>query len=475
MAVGLCDPVIYSSDADASLPSCSVPETAAVTRHILLSKTDRSRHFSYTANAGHLTARASNGDAQASIFYVAYTVDQSTRPDRPVTFFFNGGPGESSIWLHLGSWGPYRVQTGMPDSAVTTFSLTEAEDTLLTESDLVFIDAPATGYSEAIAPNTNQTFMNESTDAMVFRDFILRYLSANQRMTSPVYLYGESYGGYRACLVAQLLVAGDKPLNGLILQSPALSFMPATESYSVDSLPTVAAIATYFGRSDKPDTMGLDSYLRSVQQFAVGPFARLARQYEEARRKKAIPPVMPPEMLKRLEGISGLNRALLIEHFPYFGGILALDFIPGKILDSYDARIVMPRSGDLPLAYQCIRATQPAYFSNFLQYHGSTPYVFHHDIPFSSSSPIVDPVAGRGRKEAVSNLSKAISLRPGLKVLAITGMYDLIVPFTSVENALADLGKREMIQILRVEGGHMSYLADKARPVMRRRLRSFYR
>ncbi|MGC0155777.1 S10 family serine carboxypeptidase-like protein, partial [Chromobacterium vaccinii] len=135
MDTGLSDSVHYSSNADASLPLSSVIEAAAVTQHTLLSKINHMQAFAYTATAGHLIAYTSDGHAEASIFYVAYTTHESTQPHRPVTFFFNGGPGQSTAWLHLGSWGPYRVQTGMPDSAVTAFPLIEVEDTLLIDSD----------------------------------------------------------------------------------------------------------------------------------------------------------------------------------------------------------------------------------------------------------------------------------------------------------------------------------------------------
>jgi carboxypeptidase C (cathepsin A) len=161
----------------------------------------------YTATAGHLTAaRLEGGAPEAAFFYVAYTADGMAPATRPVTFCYNGGPGSASVWLHLGSFGPKRLVTGDPATTGSVpFPLVDNPECLLDSTDLVFVDAVGTGLSEAVAPNTNQTFWGVDQDAAVFRDFVLRYLAANHRQASPFYLFGESYGTPRTAVLGNLL------------------------------------------------------------------------------------------------------------------------------------------------------------------------------------------------------------------------------------------------------------------------------
>src|SRR5215831_7050429 len=156
------DPVLYSSAATASLASAQ--EITAVTRHQIVVGGNT---LNYTATAGHLTALSLVGAApEASFFYVAYTLDGADPATRPVTFFYNGGPGSATVWLHLGSFGPKRLVTNAPSTTTPLpFAVVDNTETLLDRSDLVFVDAVSTGLSEAIAPNTNSTFWGVDADA----------------------------------------------------------------------------------------------------------------------------------------------------------------------------------------------------------------------------------------------------------------------------------------------------------------------
>ncbi|VWL87523.1 peptidase S10 [Burkholderia lata] len=234
------DPNTYSPDPDASLPANASFDQAAVTHHTMQLN---GKTVHYTATAGHLTAIAPRtgptqpADKEVSFFYVAYTLDGAPTRKRPVTFFWNGGPGSSTIWLHLGSWGPKTLDIDeaslTPDKLQTQparFPLVDNDVTMLNDSDIVFVDAPGTGYSEAVAPHRNQDFWGIDKDAETFRDFITRYIKVNAREASPKYLYGESYGGIRTPIVASLLeqqgsLGKDAPvLNGVMLNSPILSY-----------------------------------------------------------------------------------------------------------------------------------------------------------------------------------------------------------------------------------------------------------
>ena len=209
----------------------------------------------YVATTGHLNALAPVSAApQASMFYVAYVRPVSTGTTRPLVFFFNGGPGSASVWLHLGSFAPRRIVTSAPATTLPQpFQLVDNAESLIDVADLVFVDAVGTGYSEAIAPFTNQSFWGVDSDAAVMRDFIARYVAVNRREASPIFLYGESYGGPRAAVLAHLMLAAGMRLDGVILQSPALDynsncsvFAPAAISCE-GFLPSYGLTGAWFG------------------------------------------------------------------------------------------------------------------------------------------------------------------------------------------------------------------------------------
>src|SRR5258705_2160610 len=215
------DPVTYASGPNASLASAA--EITAVTRHQLVLN---GVTLNYTATAGHMTAKAlGTGAAQASFFYVAYTVDGRDAATRPVTFFYNGGPGSATVWLHLGSFGPKRLAAGAPSTSVPTpFPLVDNAESLLDVSDLVFVDAVGSGLSQAIAPNSNRTFWGVDEDAGAFRDFVMTYAIVMNRAASPKFLFGESYGTTRSAVLANKLEAAGVGLKGVVLQSSVLNY-----------------------------------------------------------------------------------------------------------------------------------------------------------------------------------------------------------------------------------------------------------
>ena len=196
------DPVTYSSAGIATLPTAA--EITAVTKHqVVVGGTT----LNYTATAGHMTALSvPGGTAEASFFYVSYTLDGADPGTRPVTFFYNGGPGSATVWLHLGSFGPKRLVTNAPSTTTPTpFAFVDNSESLIDTSDLVFVDAVGTGFSEAIAPSNNQSWWGVDADAGVFRDFVIRYVAVNNRQASPKFLFGESYGTPRSAVTAWLL------------------------------------------------------------------------------------------------------------------------------------------------------------------------------------------------------------------------------------------------------------------------------
>ena len=249
----------------------------------------------FTATAGHLII-GSDGSISATghavgsaIFYTAYTRNDLPRESRPVTFIFNGGPGGASADLDLGFLGPKDIDE---DASVATksFQLKDNPNTLLDKTDLVFVDPIGTGYSVAISPSKNKDFWGVDNDAKVLYNFITSYLDIYNRQSSPKYIYGVSYGGIRAPIIARFLIESgtrrygsypsDKPadaLNGLILNSPVLDGTTNCYQFYVScggALPTYAMIKASHDKSIARPDFGVAAFLTNIRKFA-GDFNHL--------------------------------------------------------------------------------------------------------------------------------------------------------------------------------------------------------
>ncbi|CAN7164735.1 hypothetical protein LJR231_000212 [Phyllobacterium sp. LjRoot231] len=254
--------------------------------------------ISFTATAGHLIAYnwatspakpadLTTIDAEAAIFYTAYTRDSLPHANRPVTFVFNGGPGGASADLDLDFLGPKSID---PSSTPANLLFIDNPNTLLDRTDLVFVDPVGTGYSAAIRPHRNSNFWGIDSDAKVLRDFITRYININNRQSSPKYIYGVSYGGIRAPIIGRLLIESgtrdyvadpsNQPANilsGLVLNSPMLDYKTDCYFPGVScggALPTYAMVADFHKRSTERNGLPIATFLAGVRTFA-GDFNKL--------------------------------------------------------------------------------------------------------------------------------------------------------------------------------------------------------
>ena len=204
-------------------PSRPPPPADAQSRHSIGQGNSR---LAYTATAGTLPLSGTKGDVAANIFHVAYTLDER-RPERPVTFVFNGGPGAASAFLHIAAMGPRAVNfSANGAAALEPVQLADNPDTWLGFTDLVFVDPVATGYSRSAAATdeADRAFFGVDKDADAVADFVRLYLTRSGRTLSPVFLVGESYGGFRAALLAKRLLSAGIAVRGAVLISPALDF-----------------------------------------------------------------------------------------------------------------------------------------------------------------------------------------------------------------------------------------------------------
>ncbi len=471
----LTDPVVYSSAPTASLPRAD--ELSAVTHHQLVINGNT---LNYTATAGHLTAHAlSNGAPEASFFYVAYTLDGANGATRPVTFFYNGGPGSASVWLHLGSYGPKRLVTGDPaTNAPTPFPLVDNAESLIDVSDLVFVDAVGTGLSEAIAPNVNQGFWSVDADAAVFRDFVMSYVAANNRGSSPKFLFGESYGTTRSAVLANMLESAGVGINGVVLQSSILDYnsncgvILLTVSCTGD-VPSYGAIGAWYKLdTPNPAPAALPAFVDQMRTLA-------ANQYDPAViafLAMATPP--PAVLLQQLVSTTGMSLTGWQTHFNLDPDFYQVNLIPGTLIGRYDARVSAPLGS--PLASEgdpsstLINASFAigivSYLNSGLQYTNPSSYVLVGNA-IQSWNYVHD---GRPLPDSIPDLAAALAQNPKLKVLSVNGYHDLATPFFQTERDLARLGPTLNVQLRFYPGGHMTYLDDGSRALEKADLAQFY-
>lgn len=497
------DPVAYSLNAGDGLAPTQVAERSAVMHY---QWTSGSTTINYTTTTGRLTARDAKGNAEASMSYVAYTAPSTNGSPRPVTFVYNGGPGSSSIWLRLGSFAPTRMAT--PDPLMTNwpnYPLVDNTESLIDTTDMVFIDPPGTGLSEAILPNTNQKFWGCDPDVNVMRDFIQRYLAVNNRSASPIYLYGESYGTPRTDMLALALEASGVKLTGIVLQSAILNYYAdAIEATAIENstaglaldtdtlagyYPGYAEVAAYFNLAS-PRLIDQGLFAQQSEIFATGQYNHFKKYAQTwVLSQLGIPdalgtPVLPPtRTLESWQWPSSLTMQGLQGYFntnPFNNAM-----IPGTTIGRYDGRVSLPNSDPRLQADSDpsdILISQP--FTTALA--TQMPDYLGYTAPNATYMPLNDAIIqvwdfshdGETLPDTLPDLVGAIKLNPNLKVLSENGYHDLATPFFNTEKQLARLqtvaGLSPNLQVNFFPGGHMIYLDDVARPKMKADLVNYY-
>lgn len=471
------DPTHYSTAASASLASAN--EATAVTHHTV---TVGGNAIAYTATAGHLAALGAGNAPEASIFYVAYTADGAAPGTRPVTFFFNGGPGSATVWLHLGSFAPKRLATGVPATTqAVPFPYVDNGESLIDTSDLVFVDAVGTGLSEAIAPNTNQTFWSVDADGAVLRDFVTRWMAVNGRSAAPLFLYGESYGTVRVPVLARLLETAGVRVAGAIELSSVLDYnsncsINAAQLSSVGcagALPTYAATGSYYGLASAA-TPDLASYLATVSDYADSTYAPDAAAWL-ANASHTLPSA---GHIATLVGYTGLPAAIWDAQFNMDYDTFRHNLIANTTLGVYDGRVSAPVGSALDAD------DEPSNTFLFPGFRAGIDSVLAGELGFTTPSTYVITGSaidtwgfshgGRALPDVVPDLAAAFALDPALKVLFLGGVHDLITPYHQTELDLSRLPAGAPVTTHFHTGGHMTYLDDATRPLLKAELVAFY-
>jgi carboxypeptidase C (cathepsin A) len=485
----LLDTTPYGSGPDDNITDTD--EKAAITQH---SAKIGGATIAYTARAGHLVINDQvNARPTAKIFYVSFTANDVPPSQRPVTFFYNGGPGSSSVFLLLGSFGPRRIKTSMPNfTPPAPYELLDNADSLIDRSDLVFINPVGTGYSAAIAPAKNRDFWGVDEDARSIKQFIKRYLTVYGRWNSPKFLFGESYGTPRTCVLTWLLHEDGVDLNGIVLQSSILDY--AQPNLSTGIFPTFAADALYHGKATRsPPPTDLAAYLGEVEAFASGPFAteKAAFKLDAATVKTASEMLgIPPNVLAQWQFDPDFNGSTtflttLLQH-------------EGFAVGAYDGRVksnetgiagaVAPDSGSNDPTMTAVGGVYTAMWNVFLneelKYTSISPFLELNDQAFQNwNFAHIDPTGaqkgGQATLYTAGDLAAAMELNPYLKVFCANGYYDAVTPFFQTKRDLeaapfGDPKTRENLTFRSYPSGHMVYLDNASRTALKADLGAFY-
>jgi carboxypeptidase C (cathepsin A) len=428
----------------------------------------------YAATVGRLPIKRDDGKIEAEMFYVAYTLDGQEPANRPLTFAFNGGPGSASIWLHMGALGPRRVVL-KPDGFMppAPYRIEDNPYTLLDKSDLVLIDAINTGFSRAADPEMLKKFWGMQGDIESFSEFIRLYISRNERWSSPLYLFGESYGTTRSAGIAGYLADHGISFNGITLLSTVLNFETLEPNFTNDQpyiflIPSFTMIAGYHHKLPPDLQQDLTRARQQSEQWASTDYARALDKGD------ALTPQERQNVIDQMARFTGLSKEVIDEanlriNVQKFTHYLLIDqkLRVGRL----DARYTGPDPNgllDTPFYDPTGSQTGPPFTSAFNNYL-RTELDYKIDTPYNVSAPRGGPggtwdwgPAGRGFPDTASALRQAIVKNPYLKVLVMEGYYDLATPYYAANYTFDHLNVppkyHENISYATYDSGHMVYL-----------------
>ena len=420
---------------------------------------------------------------KAKVFFVAYTLDEAGDPSsRPVTFAFNGGPGSSSVWLHMGALAPRRANlTDEGEAPPPPYQLVDNESTWLDRSDVVFLDPVSTGYSRPVAKEDPRQFHGLKEDIASVGDFIRLYTSRNSRWLSPKFILGESYGTTRAAGLSDYLQNRyGLYLNGIILVSSALNFQsleftPQNDQTYIDFLPSYAASAWYHKKlAADLQAKSLAEVLDAARLFAGSDYAL------GLSRGDRLPPAEAQRLADQLGRFIGLpsgyiaQRKLRVKDTQFFTQLLRDE---GKMLGRLDARfsgfryepgtdLHTDQDEEYDPSNEAVNGPMSAAFNDYirreLKFESDLPYELIADVgPWNFGD------AAQGFPNTAEDLRKAMTRNPYLKVWVACSYYDLATPFFGAENVVSGMNLspaiRANLRFSYYESGHMLYIHKPSR------------
>jgi carboxypeptidase C (cathepsin A) len=429
----------------------------------------------YTVTTGMMPLRNEAGDTEARLFFMAYTADRTgPAASRPLMFSFNGGPGSSSVWLHLGAIGPKRVKM-LDDGRMPPppYELVDNDESWLDQTDLVFIDPVGTGYSRAAKPELGKKFWGVQGDIESVGEFIRLYLSRYQRWGSPLFVVGESYGTTRAAGLAGHLIDKGIAFNGIVLISTILNFETARFTKGNDLpyvlfLPTYAATAWYHKKLPADlQAKPLRAVLDEVERWALGDYTLALAKGDRLSGAER------PAVVDTLARYTGLDKSfvdqseLRIEIQRFDKELLRDQKRTVGRLDSRFQGMDALAAGERPDFDPSMAAIRPPYTAMFNDYvRGELGY--KSDLTYHILGGGIgawDWGTNNGFADVSESLRSAFAKNPHMKLMVAKGYYDLATPYFAVEYTLSHMGLdpslRRNVRTREYEGGHMMYIDRK--------------
>ena len=465
----------------------------SITQHSI---TIDQKEIHYTVTAGTIVLKEeqekgskSDGEkAKASVFFVAYTLDNTgDTAKRPITFSFNGGPGSSSVWLHLGVLGPRCVETDQQGNLLQPpYRLIENQYSVLDQTDLVFIDPISTGFSRVVQGEEAKQFHGFNKDIESIGDFIRLYTTRYQRWISPKFLIGESYGTTRAAgLSGYLQERHGLYLNGIMLISSVLDFqtirfMNGNDLPYILYLPSFTATAWYHNLLDAELQVDLHQTLKEVEAFAVGEYTLALMKGTD------LPEDERQEITRKLVRYTGLpidyieRTDLRVSIMRFCKEILRAQ---GKTVGRFDSRFTgLDRDSvgerfEYDPSYTNILGPYTATLNDYLR----SQLKFESDLAYEILTDRVHPWNYDTHQNQYVNvtdiLRKAMTTNPYLKVFVASGYYDLATPYMATQYTFNHLGLDKSLQqnvsMSFYEAGHMMYVHQQSLIQLRKDLSSF--
>ncbi len=461
-------------------------EVTSETKHSI---TINGNTIQYTATAGNIVLKEENGKPKASFFYISYAKDGVKDPStRPLTYSFNGGPGSSSVWLHMGVFGPKRVRMNEDGSAYKgSFGLDDNAYSLLDLTDLVFIDPISTGYSRPVPGEESKQFHGVEEDIESVGEFIRLYTTRVKRWSSPKFLAGESYGTTRAAgLVGWLQDRHGMYFNGVVLFSVAIDFQTlefqlGNESPYMLFLPTYTATAWYHKKLPPDLQSDLQKAIQESRQFAVNEYSVAllkGDQLSDSERKSVA------EKLARYTGLSQQfveSCNLRISDSRFFKELRRSERLTVGRLDTRFIGRDRDAAGEEAEYDPSYAAVQGSFTANFNDYVRKD-LKYENDVTYEILTSIYNDWPGKqfqGRYiNSSESLRKAMTENPALKIFVANGYYDLATPFFASEYTFNHLGLdpslRNNISMHYYEAGHMMYINKPSLVQLKSDLTSFY-
>lgn len=458
----------------------------SVTRHSIMVD---GKPLHYTATTGYMLMKDETGKLQASIFFIAYNKEGKYKPgERPITFSFNGGPGSSSIWLHMGALGPKRVKMSAEGFQLAQpYRAVDNPDTWLSFSDLVFIDPVSTGYSRPAPGVKKSKFHGLREDIQSVADFIRLYITRYKRWLSPKFLCGESYGTTRAAGLSEYLHENlGINMQGIVLVSAIMNFQTARFVAGNDLpyplfLPTYTATAWYHKKLPQKYLGDLRATLKEVEQWAL-------TDYHVALAKgDRLTPKERQTVISRLADYTGLKEKVIDQYdlrIPIYSFVDELMQDEKQLAGRLDSRF--KRFSDTPFRTGLVG--DPSYIAIEAPYSAVINHYFREDLKYTNDlhywaiSPNTYPWNfGRGNNfvNVSEDLKRAMIKNKYLKIMIANGYYDLATPYFATDYTIHHMGVppelAENITMKYYESGHMMYIREASLKKFTNDVREFFK